>query len=166
MELLQAGQVGSTWWVWVLIILLLVALVVWFMSLRRNDDERGRSLSPQLQDDLTKIEGIGPKIAGLMKESGVATFAVMAATSVERLQEILEGADFRALPNPSYLAGSGRAWLPRATGKLCRNCRMNWMAAAAHKKLHGWRFELNKKISRRFKSARDFGFGINSFASR
>ena len=98
--LVQAGQGGSTWWVWVLIVVLLVALVVWFMSLSRNDSEEEESF-PSVEDDLTKIEGIGPKISGLMKESGVATFAVMAETSVERLQEILQGADFRALADPT-----------------------------------------------------------------
>jgi DNA polymerase/3'-5' exonuclease PolX len=120
LDLLQAGQVGSTWWVWVLIILLLVALVVWFMSLRRGYDD-GEEAAPVAADDLTKIEGIGPKIAGLMKASGVATFSAMAATSVDRLQEILDGADFRAIANPSTwpeqagLAAKGE-W--EALGKL------------------------------------------------
>ena len=54
-----------------------------------------------LRMDLTAIEGIGPKISGLMKESGVSTFAAMADTSVERLQEILQTADFRALADPT-----------------------------------------------------------------
>ena len=103
-DVLQAGQVGSTWWVWVLIILLLVALVVWFMSLSRGYDdelEAAPDAAPVVADDLTKIEGIGPKIAGLMKESGVATFAAMSETSVERLQEILKTADFRVLAKPA-----------------------------------------------------------------
>ena len=100
LALLQAGQGGSTWWVWVLIVLLLVALVVWFMSLSRNDSDEEEAATA-VEDDLTKIEGIGPKISGLMKASGVATFAVMAETSVERLQEILQDADFRALADPA-----------------------------------------------------------------
>lgn len=104
LELLQAGQGGSTWWVWLLIILLLAALVVWFISLRRDNAdelEAASDAAPVAADDLTKIEGIGPKIASLMEDSGVATFAVMAETSVERLQEILKSADFRALANPT-----------------------------------------------------------------
>jgi len=110
---LQAGQGGSTWWVWLLIILLLVALIIWFINLRRSyaAEEEAVEAAPEpaakvaaasvVADDLTKIEGIGPKISGLMKDSGVATFAAMAETSVERLQEILDGADFRAIANPS-----------------------------------------------------------------
>jgi endonuclease III len=107
-DMVQADLGGSTWWVWVLVILLLVALVVWFMSLNRNDVVEVKSAPAarvvaveMTADDLTKIEGIGPKIAALMKASGVATFAVMAETSVERLQEILQGADFRVLADPT-----------------------------------------------------------------
>lgn len=40
-------------------------------------------------DDLVKIEGIGPKINELMAAAGIATFAQLAATPVERLREIL-----------------------------------------------------------------------------
>ncbi|WP_461532544.1 50S ribosomal protein L21 [Sinomicrobium sp.] len=40
-------------------------------------------------DDLKKIEGIGPKIAELFSNNGIATFADLAATPVEKLKEIL-----------------------------------------------------------------------------
>ncbi len=43
-------------------------------------------------DDLTLIEGIGPRIAGLLAESGIRTFADLAVTPVARLDEILKGA--------------------------------------------------------------------------
>ena len=40
-------------------------------------------------DKLTKIEGIGPKIAGLLADGGIDTFAKLAKADVARLQEIL-----------------------------------------------------------------------------
>jgi ribosomal protein L30 len=43
-------------------------------------------------DDLEVIEGIGPKIAGLLQDAGITSFAELAATSVARLEEILEEA--------------------------------------------------------------------------
>jgi predicted flap endonuclease-1-like 5' DNA nuclease len=42
-------------------------------------------------DDLTRIEGIGPKISGILHEAGIYTFAQLAATDVATLQHILEG---------------------------------------------------------------------------
>lgn len=43
-------------------------------------------------DDLKKIEGIGPKIAELLNNEGIVTFANLADTTVERLSEILANA--------------------------------------------------------------------------
>jgi len=46
-------------------------------------------------DDLKKIEGIGPKIAGLMAEAGIADFKALAGADIEKLKEILEEAGSR-----------------------------------------------------------------------
>ena len=46
-------------------------------------------------DDLTKIEGIGPKISEILSNEGIATFATLAATEESRLKEILEAAGSR-----------------------------------------------------------------------
>jgi large subunit ribosomal protein L21 len=43
-------------------------------------------------DKLTKIEGIGPKIAGLLAEAGIDTFAKLAAAEIPQLQEVLTAA--------------------------------------------------------------------------
>ncbi len=40
-------------------------------------------------DDLKKIEGIGPKIAELFNNTGIMTYADLAATSVDKLKDIL-----------------------------------------------------------------------------
>ena len=40
-------------------------------------------------DDLTRIEGIGPQIAALLMEAGIATFADLALTKPARLEKIL-----------------------------------------------------------------------------
>jgi predicted flap endonuclease-1-like 5' DNA nuclease len=48
-----------------------------------------RPAEPAPEDDLTMIEGIGPKIAASLKAHGIRTFAQLAHTDVERLQAIL-----------------------------------------------------------------------------
>ncbi len=47
--------------------------------------------TPVQPDDLTRIEGIGPKISGILHEAGIHTFAQLAATDVETLNKILTG---------------------------------------------------------------------------
>ena len=71
----------------------------------------GRSSNP---DDLTKIEGIGPKIEGLLNAGGIHTWKELANTTVERLQEILDEAGKRfglakpdSWPRQAALAAAG-----------------------------------------------------------
>ncbi|MGD9049677.1 MAG: DUF4332 domain-containing protein [Anaerolineae bacterium] len=54
-------------------------------------------------DDLTRIEGIGPKISGVLQEAGITTFAQLADTDPARLEEILEASDprLRRLADPA-----------------------------------------------------------------
>jgi large subunit ribosomal protein L17 len=66
-------------------------------------------------DDLKIIEGIGPKIADVLVEAGISTFAQLAATSPESIKEILESAgpqynvhDPATWPAQSQLAADGK----------------------------------------------------------
>jgi len=52
-------------------------------------------------DDFKKIEGVGPKIAGLIVDAGITTFAELAKTDPEKIKEILTAAGPRyAIHNP------------------------------------------------------------------
>lgn len=51
------------------------------------------------EDDLTVIEGIGPKISSILKASGIATYADLAAATEDRLREILSAAGLRLAPS-------------------------------------------------------------------
>ena len=63
-----------------------------------------RSAEAPAPDDLTRIEGIGPKISGLLQAAGITTFAQLAATDVSRLKQILTEAGLAALADPSTWA--------------------------------------------------------------
>jgi large subunit ribosomal protein L17 len=71
--------------------------------------------SAKKEDDLTKIEGIGPKAAEALQEAGVKTFAKLSKSTPEELKEILEksGGHFNALdpatwPEQAELAAAGK----------------------------------------------------------
>ncbi len=66
-------------------------------------------------DDFTKIEGIGPKISGLISAAGIATFAELGKTSVDKLKSILSDAGARyathdptTWPQQSTMAAEGK----------------------------------------------------------
>jgi len=65
-------------------------------------------------DDFKKIEGVGPKIAGLITEAGITTFEELSNTEVAKLKEILEAAGSRykmhdptTWPKQAGIAASG-----------------------------------------------------------
>jgi len=69
---------------------------------------------PSTPDDLTRIEGIGPKISSLIQADGITTFARLAQTEVSRLKGILDeaGPRFRLAdpatwPEQASLAANG-----------------------------------------------------------
>jgi large subunit ribosomal protein L30 len=53
-------------------------------------------------DDLEMIEGIGPKSAGVLHEAGISTFAALAATDAERLEEILRDASLHLASSETW----------------------------------------------------------------
>jgi predicted flap endonuclease-1-like 5' DNA nuclease len=64
-------------------------------------------------DDLVIIEGIGPKIAAILKENGIATFAKLAATDVAKLEQILRDNKLQfakpdSWPEQAKLAAEGK----------------------------------------------------------
>jgi ribosomal protein L30 len=72
--------------------------------------EQAKSYTP---DKLEAIEGIGPKIAGVLKAAGIATFADLAATDASRLSDILHDANLRLAdpttwPEQAQLAAEGK----------------------------------------------------------
>ncbi len=46
--------------------------------------------APIVADDLKRIEGIGPKISGVLNAAGIMTFAQLAGTTVDELSRIIE----------------------------------------------------------------------------
>ncbi|WP_420461066.1 DUF4332 domain-containing protein [Neolewinella sp.] len=55
-------------------------------------------------DDLKKIEGIGPKIAGLLNEAGITSFAELAKATEKQLADVLQkaGARFRLAQHDTW----------------------------------------------------------------
>ncbi len=61
-------------------------------------------------DDITKLTGVGPKLAEILVEGGFATYAAVAAASVEDIQKVLEAAGSR------YASKDPAPWIDEAKG--------------------------------------------------
>ena len=130
-----AQQFGVNDWVWIIIFILVLALVWWLLSRStRQSEVEEAEIETQVAeehtkdfahvDDLTRIEGIGPKINSLLREAGVSSFAQLADTDVSKLDEILNTAgitiaDPKTWPEQAELA-AGDQWeeLEKLQGEL------------------------------------------------
>jgi large subunit ribosomal protein L17 len=54
-------------------------------------------------DDLTIIEGIGPKVASILKEAGITTFAQLASSDPTHLEAILRAAKLQMMDPQGWI---------------------------------------------------------------
>ena len=110
----QTGIAINGWWVIVIFLALVVVVALLILANRQTPaislsaghghdhpagdqapsahDEKVEIAEIPLLDDLTRIEGIGPKIAVLLGEQGINTFKELANAEVESLDRLLDEA--------------------------------------------------------------------------
>lgn len=134
-----AGQSNNApWWLlWLILIIALISIVfTWISRLGRQETPAATEVAASTSvveaetppapapaeeeaaeapepDDLTRIEGIGPKISGLLQDAGITTFSQLANADVEQLKEMLLEAKLRIAdpttwPEQAQLAADGQ----------------------------------------------------------
>lgn len=103
----EGGEGPNTELVWLLYagmaFFFLVVIVGWWVSSRKQDQPEVKHEAVKSKkkdaDDLVKIEGIGPKVAKVLKDAGVTTFDELAHAKIADLQKILNEAGMQMM-NP------------------------------------------------------------------
>ena len=139
-SLLQKGNPGENIsdWLWLILIIIVILITAWRLISNRSQENiiithqpiepaamdldtdyttsgehiAAPASSLMQSDDLAIVEGIGPKISGVLKANGINTFSELASTEVARIQQILtkEGlrlADPTTWPEQARLAAAG-----------------------------------------------------------
>ena len=106
------------WWLILIIFIVLVVVVWWALSRQTEGEEAGVHQHEAIAvepDDLTKIEGIGPKVQQLLNQAGINTFVELANRTPAQLDEILDAAgsiykamDESSWPKQAALAAEGK----------------------------------------------------------
>lgn len=125
---------GLPWWGW-LIIILIIFLLFWLVFRSRPEEEvktppaeAAKTAEPPLEapvraveaplevasaplppDDLTLIEGIGPKINAILQAAGVNTFAQLAALEPAQIMSILTAGGIRLADASTWPEQAGMA---------------------------------------------------------
>jgi large subunit ribosomal protein L21 len=104
-------------WIW----LVLLGMAAWWLfrrfqqlEMETSSGEPGAVLPAREthKDDLTRLEGIGPKVAKLLNEAGITDFEALSKASVEEIQKVLNEAGLPMLKpegwiDQAYLAARG-----------------------------------------------------------
>jgi len=114
---------GMPWWGWLLLILALVVIVyIIVRGMRKGKEvptvppmqpEPVRFEAPLKPDDLTVIEGIGPKIQSVLQTGGINTYQELANLSPENIKQVLDEGGIRLAvtdtwPEQARLAAEGK----------------------------------------------------------
>jgi len=93
-------------WLWYVILAVLLLIVVWWLFSRRKtesvDARTEKSVSRNGRasaDDLTKLEGIGPKVAKVLNDAEITTFDDLARAEAADVKSVLNKAGLQMM-NP------------------------------------------------------------------
>jgi predicted flap endonuclease-1-like 5' DNA nuclease len=105
----------------VIIVVIVLLLVWWWLSRRSQQVTPAATVEtptpaseavPPGPDDLMRIEGIGPKISGLLKDAGITTFAQVADADASLIDRIIDEVGITMIdpstwPEQASLAAAG-----------------------------------------------------------
>lgn len=100
-----------SWLLWVaLAFFLLIVLVGWWVS-NRNKGEQPETrqvaheepVEEKPADDLTKLEGIGPKVSKILNEAGITSFADLAAADDAEVDKVLDAAGLQMMDSAGWI---------------------------------------------------------------
>jgi predicted flap endonuclease-1-like 5' DNA nuclease len=113
--LFQEGPNTSlSWLLWIVLgFFLLMVVVGWLVSRNKGSQPAVRQEAhvehemPAMQekhgDDLTVLEGIGPKVAGVLNEAGIMSFAELAGADAAKVQQALDAAGMRYMDPAGWI---------------------------------------------------------------
>jgi hypothetical protein len=108
LHLLSEGAEGPdlTWLLWlVLVVFVLIVIIGWLTSKKSAEKTAAPAPEPAapVDDDLTVLEGIGPKVAAVLKTAGITSFAGLASADVDKLRETLKEAGLQMMEPAGWI---------------------------------------------------------------
>lgn len=90
---------------WVLGFFFLMVVIGWLSSRSKKPVEEPVHVhaEPKHEDDLEIIEGIGPKVAKVLKDAGIASFADLAHAQPEKVQSTLKAAGLQMMDPAGWI---------------------------------------------------------------
>jgi len=108
----EGGEGPDTSLLWLLYVgvalFFMIIIIGWMVSNRKQEQFEVQDETPKSKkrkaDDLVEIEGIGPKVAKVLKDAGVVTFDDLAHAKAVDVQKILNTADLQMMNPEGWIA--------------------------------------------------------------
>ncbi len=105
----STNEPDLTWLLWVVLgVFLLIVIVGWMTSKKDSGTPAEEAHAPAQEeaaapDDLKILEGIGPKVAGVLADAGYTTFAKLAAADVDAVSAVLDAAGLQMMDPSGWI---------------------------------------------------------------
>jgi len=93
------GIVGWEWYALIIGIVLLIVGIILRLTGGKDGDEKPAAAKVE-PDDLTRIEGVGPKLQSILYELGYKTYASLVDIDSGKLKDTVKAAGFKAPVSP------------------------------------------------------------------
>jgi hypothetical protein len=88
---------------WMLGFFFLMVIIGWLSSRNQKPVEASAHTEHKHEDDLEIIEGIGPKVAKVLKAAGILSFGDLAHASPEKVNELLKAAKLSMMDSAGWI---------------------------------------------------------------
>jgi hypothetical protein len=99
-----------SWLLWVaLAFFVLIVLIGWWVSRNKVEQVEAPAEAPaapvteKSADDLTKLEGVGPKVAKILNEAGIMSFADLAKADAAEVDKVLDANKLQMLDSEGWI---------------------------------------------------------------
>ena len=106
----EGPNTSLSWLLWVALgFFFLMVLVGWWVSRNKGGEPEARDeahAAPKTEksaDDLTKLEGIGPKVAKILTDAGYASFADLAEADAAEVDKILDANKLQMMDSAGWI---------------------------------------------------------------
>ncbi len=96
------------WLLWLVLILFVVIVIVGWMTSKKDsgapaEETHAPAQEADVPDDLKILEGIGPKVAGVLADAGYTTFAKLAAADADAVSTVLDAAGLQMMDPAGWI---------------------------------------------------------------
>ena len=92
-----------TWLLWVVLAAFVLIVIIGWLTSKKGGEVAVAEKSEIVVDDLTKLEGIGPKVAAVLDAADIKSFGQLAKADLGKVTEVLKEAGLQMMDPSGWI---------------------------------------------------------------